>query len=48
MPDKELVFGAIDLEDHHTRTSYESVIDDALIGKGVLVRYSDPIHLDTY
>ena len=47
MPEKELVFGSIDLEDHHTRFSYQSMIDDALIGKGALVKYPDPIHLDT-
>ena len=47
MPEKELVFGSIDHEDHHTRFSYQSMIDDALIGKGALVKYPDPIRLDT-
>ena len=46
MPEKELVFGSIDLEDHHT-SSHQSMIDDALIGKGALVKYPDPIRLDT-
>ena len=47
MPGKELVFGASDLEDCDTKFSHQSIIDDALIGKGALVRYPDPIHLDT-
>lgn len=46
-PDKELVLLQSDLQDDNFADSNASMLDDVLLSTGALVRYPDPILLDT-